>query len=424
MQFDSQIKSRIPWLALHVMVMILSIGNFTGLHGQNISGAEYFFDSDPGVGNGTPINIIAPSGEVTFPATISTTGLEPGYHILYVRTKSSDDLWSLYEYREFIIESPIQQAEYFFDEDPGVGNGTALAVLPGAQSITSTIPTTGLDDGEHLLFLRTRQAGQWSLSEPIAFYIQTRIVEAEYFIDTDPGLGNGISIAVGSPSDEVNITASVSVGALASGVHYLFVRTKDIFGNWSFYEGQEFTIDPALPVELKDLTATVTAEKNVAVTWSTLVEKMSDHFSVMRSEDGQSFSAFAQVAAAGESRIPRNYSAVDHHPLAGNNYYRLKMVDIDGQYSFSNIVVARLSEGIGAAIYPNPIVENWVIDFSQSEKTETRSVDLFDLNGRKKISFITNEKIIQMNRDGISSGIYVLKVTSADGTTTYKINFR
>lgn len=412
-------------MAVSLMVLVLVISDFTEIKAQTISRAEYFFDSDPGVGNGTSITIPSPSDDVTFTSTISTAGLEPGYHILYIRTKSSDDLWSLYEHREFIIEAPIQQAEYFFDEDPGVGNGIALTVSPGPMSISQTIPTTGIEDGEHLLFLRTRQADQWSLSEPIAFYIQTRIVEAEYFIDTDPGLGNGTPLTVSSPSDDVTITTSISMSALASGVHYLFVRTKDIFGNWSFYEGQEFTVDPALPVELKDLKATVTTEKNVVVTWSTQTEHLSDYFSVMHSDDGRDFSEFAKVAAAGESRIPRNYSALDQNPLAGNNYYKLKMVDVDGQSSFSNIVVARLSKGPGPSIYPNPVIENWVIDFSQTENEGTRSIDLFDMSGRKRFSLTSNDQEnIHMNRDGLSSGMYVLKITSANGTSVYKIRFR
>src|SRR6185295_13043913 len=119
---------------------------------QTISNAEYFFDTDPGIGNGTPI-VISPADPITFSATINSTGLLPGYHFLFVRTRSSDGSWSLYEPKQFFIQQSITEAEYFFDTDPGVGLGTDIPVPPFFDSgtFTSTVSTTGLLPGYHLL---------------------------------------------------------------------------------------------------------------------------------------------------------------------------------------------------------------------------------------------------------------------------------
>jgi hypothetical protein len=90
------------------------------LSGQTIAVSEYFFDTDPGAGNGFPLAISTPADTVTFSSAISTSGLTAGRHYLYIRTQTSDGRWSHYEPREFFIQVPIAEAEYFFDIDPGV----------------------------------------------------------------------------------------------------------------------------------------------------------------------------------------------------------------------------------------------------------------------------------------------------------------
>src|SRR5688572_12841799 len=157
-------------LAGHILVMVCALAQ--PCRSQDIVRAEYFFDVDPGHGNGTPLTVPAAGSLVSFTASISTTGLDPGYHVLFVRTKSLGGPWSLYEPREFTIEGSITEAEYFFDDDPGIGNGTAMTVSTPADlaALTAAIPTTGLQPGYHLLFVRTRTTGgPWSLYDPREF---------------------------------------------------------------------------------------------------------------------------------------------------------------------------------------------------------------------------------------------------------------
>ncbi|HEY0744879.1 MAG TPA: T9SS type A sorting domain-containing protein [Chryseosolibacter sp.] len=408
-----------------VSVFFAVVFLFIGSHAQTISRAEYFFDTDPGVGNGIPIPIAVPSDNITFSATISTSGLSTGRHLMFVRTKTSDDRWSLYEFQEFIIEAGIEEAEYFFDVDPGVGNGFPVTISPGATVLSRAIPTTGVSAGTHLLFMRTKQAGTWSLATPVQFHIEARIVAAEYFIDTDPGFGNGTPIAISSPAEELTINEAITVGALASGPHNLFIRTKDVLGVWSMYEPQAFTIDPALPVELTDFRATATQEGNVVLSWSTASEKNTSHFVAMRSDDAISFTQLAQVAAAGESKIPRNYHTIDHYPTSGNNYYQLKMVDRDGKMSNSKIAVARINKKEAPALYPNPATSHWVVDFSLVGDDGFHSFELFDLSGRNRMSIQTSdERVVRMSREGLANGFYLLKITSVKSQWVYKISLR
>ncbi len=221
----------------------------------NITAAEYFFDADPGVGNGTATSVGTSGAVVNFTAVIPTS-LPAGFHFLAIRTKGADGIWGLFEKRGFYISSAttdasnIAAAEYFFDTDPGVGNGTATPVgTSGAVvNFTAVIPTS-LPAGFHFLALRTKGAdGVWGLFEKRGFYISTStadapiITAAEYFFDTDAGVGNGTPLTVTTPGNIVTQTFDIPSGALALGSHFLAIRVKDLDGKWGLYEHRSFTI--------------------------------------------------------------------------------------------------------------------------------------------------------------------------------------
>ena len=236
------------------------------IYGQatSIVAAEYFIDTDPGVGNATPLAVSTPGATVTISDSISTTGLATGFHRLYIRTKDDLGKWSLSEGRTFYIytnpaappagATQIVDAEYFIDTDPGVGIATPMTVsTPGTTvTISDSINTTGLATGFHRLYIRTKDdLGKWSLAEGRTFYIYTnpatppagaaQIVAAEYFIDTDPGVNNGTAIPNLTPGATVTLSPELFVGDRPLGVHYLYIRTKDNLGKWSLAERRSFT---------------------------------------------------------------------------------------------------------------------------------------------------------------------------------------
>ncbi|MEZ4849841.1 MAG: hypothetical protein R3B93_14735 [Bacteroidia bacterium] len=97
----------------------------------------------------------------------------------------------------FLLQSqPITEMEYFFDNDPGVGNGTPLTITPGdtLDFNISGITTASLSPGFHTFFLRARDnAGQWAVYVGRSFYLQPAantapapsLTEIEYFYDND-----------------------------------------------------------------------------------------------------------------------------------------------------------------------------------------------------------------------------------------------
>jgi len=92
-----------------------------------------------------------------------------------------------------------------------------------------------------------------------------------------------------------------------------------------------------LPVELSSFTAAYD-NNQVNLRWITASEKNSADFTVERSFDGETFSGVAKVAAAGNSSARREYAATDLDMRKGLNYYRLKQTDLDGTFSYTQVI--------------------------------------------------------------------------------------
>jgi Secretion system C-terminal sorting domain len=393
-------------------------------HAQTISEAEYFFDTDPGPGNGIPISFAA-GDPVVITSTISTSGLQPGHHILFVRTRTSTGIWSLYEHQEFVIDGGVLEAEYFFDADPGIRNGTPISLSTNPGTFNTTISTAGLSDGGHVLFLRTLHDNNiWSLSDPQYFYTRVRIVEAEYFIDTDPGFGNGTPLSVGSPSDLISFSTTIATPVLPNGNHHLFIRTRDILGNWSLFEEQLFQVDTPLPIGLLDFTATGTQDGKVKLKWTTATETNNDFFTVEHATPGGEFAKILQKPGAGNSTKNIQYEGLHPNPALGLNYYRLKQTDFVGKTSYSKVVSIDMVPSPITKVYPNPIEGSWFVQFS--DINQPRLLEIFDLTGNKLASYtIQGQNKFEFGRQTFSSGTYILRITSPNNEVEFhKLLFR
>lgn len=225
-----------------------------------ITSAEYFFDSDPGTGSGIPIPV-TPGATTNFTIGIPATALSPGFHFLAIRTKGADNHWGIFESRGFYITTStadvaiINRAEYFFDTDPGPGNGLPISVPSGATSnFTVGLPASGLSTGFHFLAVRTRDAnGKWGLFESRGFYVSSSslnsadIVAAEYFVDTDPGNGNGLALTVNPSGPSINQIFPITLTGVPSGAHTLGIRVKDSKGIWSQPQVENFSVLACTP---------------------------------------------------------------------------------------------------------------------------------------------------------------------------------
>ena len=144
-----------------------------------------------------------------------------------------------------------------------------------------------------------------------------------------------------------------------------------------------------LPVELSTFTATLDDQKeNVVLDWSTLSELNSAYFEVEKKTKGETFETITTVSAMGNSLIRNDYSSIDI-ASAGISNYRLKLVDINGAYAYSNVRTV----GNNTSKYQLEIDYNQLIVRSNSQEEEQYSIRLIDVLGRVVVNqtFTTNQ---------------------------------
>lgn len=110
---------------------------------------------------------------------------------------------------------------------------------------------------------------------------------------------------------------------------------------------------PTLPITLVGFEAEEQAGL-VRLAWSTASEQDNDYFTVERSADAQHFTPVLHMQGAGNSEHLLRYTAVDHDPLAGTSYYRLRQTDLDGQSSLSRVVPVHSVPTGSFKVFPNP----------------------------------------------------------------------
>lgn len=147
----------------------------------------------------------------------------------------------------------IQSAEYFLDSDPGLGNGTQIMIVGGDSiSISDSIMLNGIDPGFHFLYVRVLDSLGISSANRQLFYVldtnsvstkleYSPIVQAEYFLDSLPPVGQGIPLPI-PKGGIVNSSHSISISGLPLGTHWIGIRVKDSSGVWSLALADTFDV--------------------------------------------------------------------------------------------------------------------------------------------------------------------------------------
>jgi len=232
----------------------------------DIARAEYYLDTDPGLGSATAFTLPgAPSNDLAgLTAAVPLGSLSQGFHQLGVRSQDANGAWSLTSRRSFYYEpaasgalANVNKAEYFIDTDPGFGAATDIPVTAGTDvsGVAVAVSLSSLGAGFHQLGLRSRDAsGAWSLTNRRSFYYEpaasgalANINKVEYFIDTDPGFGSATDVPVTAGTDVSGVAVAVSLSSLSAGFHQLGLRSRDANGAWSLTNRRSFYYEPNVP---------------------------------------------------------------------------------------------------------------------------------------------------------------------------------
>jgi hypothetical protein len=342
-------------------LIILLMLSPTLLWSQNINKMEYFIDTDPGVGNGINVLVIAAVDIANLNIPVDVSTVTEGFHKMYVRTRDVNNLWS-----EVAVH----------------------AFYKAATPIVQTLPA---------------------------------LVEIEYFVNAE-GVGNVNVTKKTVPAAAVytNYLFTACLKNAVTGANKLYVRTKSANGKWSETTAIPFNFsgtapidcNAVLPIELTTFLGKIT-EGGVLLNWQTIAEIAVNNFELEKSLDGKNFTTIARRdAIRGVSNsTPSVYSVLDDK-FTESSYYRLKINDLDGTSNYSKIIFIEKNSDKTLKITQNT---EGAILIETNDKIELITIT----NNIGQLIKSTKEKHFLMNE--FNSGIYIISVKTDKGFLSKKI---
>jgi hypothetical protein len=181
-----------------------------------------------------------------------------------------------------------------------------------------------------------------------------------------------------------------------------------------------------VPIKLAQYQARALGSTAVLNTWQTAQEINSSHFVVERSTDGRNFVSVGRLEAATNSMVMRNYRFTDQTVDFNANaiyYYRLKMVDLDGSASYSQIEKVTNNSSPSLIIFPNPVAEVLNIQL-YAQQQETTILHIYDLKGaiilHKQINIAKGNNFLKQDVSNLPKGTYYVVI---QGSRVWKSGF-
>lgn len=411
----------------------------------NITRVEYFIDTDPGLGNATPLTITPQTNINGLSASIDLTGPGYGYHRLFVRVKDADGRWAFWENRFFSYlvvpvypSAPtaavdINKIEYFVDANPVPGTGIDVPVTAGTTIANQSfvVDISSLSKAAHVIYVNTRDAnGRWSLTNiglfsnasianyPSAPAAASVLQQMEYFIDDDPGLGNGTPVTFTSSTNVAGLSVSVNLTGLSDGTHYFFIRSRN--NPWSLTNVVSFQKGASLPLKWLFVQGECKNEQAL-LQWATSFEEQTSHYEIEQSSDGSVYKKIGTVKAAGNSTVRKDYQFTDIIPVKGWNYYRIRQVDLDGKSTYSKVItLLNRKELTNPLLYPNPAHNQVYIELPASKQYE--KVQVYNSNGQLQFAGSVNkgQTYLLLDVNAYSSGSYMIQLKGSKETSTLR----
>jgi len=189
----------------------------------------------------------------------------------------------------------------------------------------------------------------------------------------------------------------------------------------------EANFTPVLPVELTSFTSTVSNGK-VNLSWNTATEVSNNGFQIERTLAGQvSWAAVGFVKGSGNSNSTKHYSFTDNSVTSGKYNYRLKQIDNNGRYNYSNVINAEVTVPGTFALsqnYPNPFNPSTKIDYTLPVDSRVK-IELYNVAGQKVGDLVNNEQaagfysinVSSNSFKNLTSGVYIYKMTAIEKAT-------
>lgn len=331
-----------------------------------------------------------------------------------------------------LLLSNTARAQFLGGPDDGVSTATALN-----QALGQNIYLGGADDGHAFAFAANLNMGQNIFTGGVddgvsmSFSAALALGQNIYLGGIDDGTTYafataqllGQNIYLGGADDGF---ASVTAANQSLGQNIFLGGSND---GWAFAIGSNLTL---VPVTLKTFEAQWHNDEDIFTRWITTLESNTRQFEIERSIDGASFETAGTVPAAGNSNTERTYNFIDRNVNShysnrpSHFYYRLKTIDIDGQFSYSAIVVLPNRESGNVqmfVVYPNPAQQFITIEFKNAADFKPHVVHLVAADGKILLQQLMNSNKETLQVGQFPSGAYYLKLTEQGKRKSQTIKF-
>ncbi len=262
--------------------------------------------------------------------------------------------------------------------------------------------------------------------------------EAQFTAEITPAPATGSFDVTFDPGNTIttfpgSITMTIhTVGTVPNGTYTVDVQGEGVTGIPVHRRSVTLEVIDNIPVELTSFSAKVN-DKNVVLSWVTATELNNHGFEIQRSLKSESgkdvWSKIGFVEGNGNTTETHLYSFLDGNIVRPGHYsYRLKQVDFDGKYAYSEVAEIDIKKPVTYFLsqnYPNPFNPSTTIEFSTPERSHV-SLKVYDVLGNEVATLVngwmesTNHKVI-FNADKLASGIYYYTLSAGSFTSTKKL---
>jgi len=281
-----------------------------------------------------------------------------------------------------------------------VTNGVATNIITSNDVISSKVDDYGI-----LLRVTRKNTGEWTL---FSSSIPQNDGEGATALNK-PSISNA-NINQGSVID--NTYTNFSGGYIGVVANYTSTGNEGAEFD-QFYFATSSTA--SLPVKLNYFEGKYLDEK-VLLNWQTETEVNNYGFNLERKSGNENWSKIKFIAGAGNSNTKNEYSFVDTISVSGKYLYRLKQLDFEGQYEYSDVIEINIPKPSLYKLnqnYPNPFNPSTTISFKIPTRQKIQ-VSVYDITGRKVETLINEVKPpgnykVNFDAHNLASGIYIYK---------------
>lgn len=319
----------------------------------------------------------------------------------------------------------------------GIGkSSTDLNDCAASGSLIQLSNPTDLDAGEYLLFGYNLETGGTTSSNPDSIYsrwnrnlkfhetgdvgavdIIFNLDQADFTITDEDDLRLMIDT-----NGDGNMTDAIIVHGTYNSSSNTVTYSGVVVNNNAIYTMGSTSAANALPVEFLYIRAKQEVDENV-IEWATAMEENNSHFIVQRTHDGASWESLGEVGGAGFSSNVMRYEFKDLQPYSDVNYYRVKQVDYDGKFDYSEtVMVNSLVEhaNINLKVFPNPATD--YVQVKWGEQEEKGKIVLLGLNGNIVAEHTPNHhNAVTLDLTSVKDGVYFIQFVGSTSTKTERL---